>query len=298
MLSLSTCWNSHRHENGAHIAHEAARLEIPYLELSRELNANQLTALKQEALHVGVRVTSVMNDIHCPGHVEFTSDDESVRKEAITMTKRSIELAASFNARFVVLDLGRVPMKSFTDELLALTHAGKIYSREYVRRKLELVEQRAGIAQRYVDRARTALEELLPCCETHQVTLGLATRSHYEKLPTEQEMLILLDHFRDCPSIGVWHDFGHMQRKANLGLLDHEEELRKIAPRLMGCHLHDVAWPDNDHLLPLSTHGVNYKQLMPLVPQEAVLVWEIKPAIKRAQLMDHLKEWRTLFPAI
>ncbi len=296
MLSLSTCWNSHRHENGAHIAHEAARLEFKFIELSHELNADQIRSLKEEALNVGVRISSVMNDIHCPGNIEFTSDDEFVRKEAITLTKHSIELAASCDARFVVLNLGRIPMKSFTDELVALTYAGKIYSREYVRMKLELVEQRAKTAQRYLDRARTALDELLPCCETHQVALGLETRSHYEKLPTEQEMLTLLDHFRDCPWIGVWHDFGHMQRKANLGLLDHEDELRKIAPRLMGCHLHDVAWPDSDHLLPLSTHGVDYERLMPLVSPDTVLVLEIKPAIKRAQLLDHLNEWRTRFP--
>ncbi|MEY4484556.1 MAG: hypothetical protein RL693_2008, partial [Verrucomicrobiota bacterium] len=187
--------------------------------------------------------------------------------------------------------------KSFTDEMVALTHAGKIYSREYIRVKLEMVEQRAKTAQVYLDRARAALDELLPCCESNQVALALETRSHYEKLPTEQEMLDLLEHFRDCPWIGVWHDFGHTQRKANLGLLNHEEELRRIAPRLMGCHLHDVAWPENDHLLPLSTHGVDYPRLMPLVPQGTALVWEIKPTVKRAHFFEHMGQWRAKFPS-
>ncbi|CAN5869679.1 hypothetical protein BH11VER1_BH11VER1_37280 [soil metagenome] len=296
MLSLSTCWNSHRHENGEFIAHEAEQLGFSHVELSRELNADQVQALKGFATNGAVRISSVMNDLHCPGNVEFTSDDASVRKEAIALTKRSIELAASCNARFVVLTLGRVPMKAYTDELLALTHAGKIYSREYIRVKLELIEQRAKTAQRYLDRARTALDEFLPFCESHQVALGLETRSHYEKLPTEQEMLGLMDHFRDCPWIGVWHDFGHMQRKANLGLLDHEEALRNIAPRLMGCHLHDVAWPASDHLLPLSSRGVDYARLLPLVPKDSVLVWQVKSTIKRAQFFDHMKEWSTLFP--
>lgn len=296
MLSLSTCWNSHRHENGEHIAHEAEQLGFGFVELSSELNPDQIAALKKFALEGAVKISSVMNDLLCPGNVEFTSDDESVRKEAIALTRRSIELAASCNARFVVLNLGRVPMKPFTAELVALTDAGKIYSREYIRVKLDFVEQRAKIAQIYLDRARAALDELLPFCETHQVSLGMETRSHYEKVPTEQEMHTLLEHFRDCPSIGVWHDFGHMQRKANLGLVNHEEELRKIAPRLMGCHLHDVAWPANDHLLPLTAGGVDFAKLMPLVPKETPKVWAIKPGIKRAHFFQHMEEWRAKFP--
>lgn len=298
MLSLSTCWNSHRHENGEFIAHEAEQLGFGFVEFSRELNADQIQALKNFAVNGVVKISSVMNDLHCPGNVEFTSDDDSIRKEALIQTRRSIELAASCNARFVVLNLGRVPMKSFTDEMLALTHAGKIYSREYIRVKLELVEQRAKLAQVYLDRARATLDELLPFCESNQVALGLETRSHYEKLPTEQEMLSLLEHFRDCPWIGAWHDFGHMQRKANLGLLDHEEELRKIVPRLIGCHLHDVAWPDKDHLLPLTGKGVDFTRLMPLIPKGMPLVWEIKPTIKRAHFFEHVEEWRSKFPLV
>src|SRR4051794_11372683 len=40
MLSLSTCWNSHRHEEGEHIAHEARRLGFAYIELSHGLKVS------------------------------------------------------------------------------------------------------------------------------------------------------------------------------------------------------------------------------------------------------------------
>ncbi|MEY4484295.1 MAG: hypothetical protein RL693_1747, partial [Verrucomicrobiota bacterium] len=93
MLSLSSCWNSHRHENGEFIAHEAEQLGFGFVELSRELNAGQIQALKHFAVNGVVKISSVMNDLHFPGNVEFTSDDESVRKEAIALTRRSIELA-------------------------------------------------------------------------------------------------------------------------------------------------------------------------------------------------------------
>ena len=73
---------------------------------------------------------------------------------------------------------------------------------------------------------------------SHLLSLGgidslcVETRSHFEQVPNEDEMLRLLEAYRDCPWFGFWHDFGHVQRKANLGLLDHAELLSAIAPRL------------------------------------------------------------------
>ena len=59
------------------------------------------------------------------------------------------------------------------------------------------------------------------------------------------------------PHVGYWHDFGHVQVKHNLGFLDHVEWLREVAPRLVGCHLHDTQWPGRDHMAPF-TGDVEY----------------------------------------
>lgn len=303
MLSLSTCWNSHRHENGLHIAHEARSLGFEFIELSHGLKVSHLPGIIQAVNEHQIKVSSVHNFfpspvevmIDAPDAYEFTSHREEERDRALDLTERTIETAAQLGAQRVVVHLGSVPMKSGTDKLEALTHAGKIYSRSYTKVKLELVEARARHSQAYLDRARTAVDELLPTCERFRVALGIETRSHYEQVPNEQEMLSLFNHYRDCPWIGFWHDFGHVQRKANLGLLDHAELLAAIAPRLLGCHVHDVEWPARDHRVPLSTGGVDFDKLLPLVPKGIPLVWELSQSQRRAHVQERRAEWEARF---
>lgn len=303
MLSLSTCWNSHRHEDGAHIAHEAASLGFKYIELSHGLKVSHLPGIMQVVREGGIRVSSVHN--FCPSPVEvmldapdayeFTSHREEERHRALDLTERTMETAAGLGAQRVVIHLGSVPIKKYTEKLEALTHAGKIYTREYTKVKLDFVAARQKHSKLYLDRARAALDELLPTCERLRVALGIETRSHYEQVPDEREMLMLLDHYAGSPWIGFWHDFGHVQRKANLGLLDHAELLAAIAPRLLGCHVHDVEWPTRDHRVPFSTGGVDFDRLLPLVPKRIPLVWEMSQSQRRAHVEEHAGAWQAKF---
>jgi sugar phosphate isomerase/epimerase len=303
MLSLSTCWNSHRHEEGMQIAMEARMLGFDHIEVSHGLKVSHLPGLLQAVAEKVIQVSSVHN--FCPPPVEvmmdapdafeFTSNRESERCRAMNLTEATLEMTARLGARRVVMHLGSVPMKPYTTRLEALTHQGKIYSREYNKLKLEFVEQRLKHSQRYLDMARSALDELLPKCEQYQIVLGVETRSHFEQVPNEPEMMQLLNHYGECPWIGFWHDFGHVQRKANLGLLNHAELLGNIAPRLLGCHVHDVEWPARDHRIPFTGGGVNFDQLLPLVPQGTPLVWELSPGQRRAHVQERLVEWRTRY---
>ncbi len=303
MLSLSSCWNSHRHEAGEHIAHDARRLGFDYMELSHGLKVSHLPGLLNAVKHSVIKISSVHN--FCPSPVEvimdapdayeFTSHRESDRIRALNLTEVTIETAARIGAPRVVLHLGSVPIKSYTHKLEALVHAGQIYSREYTAAKIDFVTRRTKASQFYLDRARAALDELLPFAERHQVALCVETRSHYEQVPNESEMQVLMDAYRDCPWLGFWHDFGHVQRKANLGLLNHAESLSAIAPRLLGCHVHDVAWPAKDHRVPLSTGGVDFDKLLPLIPKNIPLVWELSPRQKRSGVIERLAEWKMRF---
>lgn len=303
MLSLSTCWNSSRHEEGTHIAHDALKLGFEYIELSHGLKVSHLPGILQAVRERHIKVSSVHN--FCPSPVEvmmdapdayeFTSHREDERNRALDLTERTIETAASLGAQRVVVHMGTVPVKGFTDKLEAMTQAGKIYSRDYTKVKLDFVAARKKHSQLYLDRARSALDELLPTCERHRVALGIETRSHFEQVPNEEEMMTLLDHYRGCPWVGFWHDFGHVQRKANLGLLDHAEFLAQIAPRLLGCHVHDVEWPAKDHRVPLLTGGVDFDKLLPLVPKGIPLVWELSLSQRRAHVTEKIAEWKARY---
>lgn len=303
MLSLSTCWNSHRHQEGEYIAHEARDLGFQWIELSHGLKVSHLPGLLKAVNEGVIRISSIHN--FCPSPVEvmmdapdafeFTSHRDTDRIRALDLTERTLETTAKFGAERLVVHLGSAPMKKYTDKLEALTQQGRIYSREFTKTKLEFVARRVKISQFYLDRARAAIDELLPICEKYRIALCVETRSHFEQVPNEMEMLELMQAYRDNLWLGFWHDFGHVQRKANLGLLNHTELLASIAPRLLGCHVHDVDWPAKDHRIPFTAGGVDFDSLLPLVPKNIPLVWELSPGQKRAEVAERVVEWKARF---
>ncbi len=299
MLSLSTCWHSHRYHEGREVALETRAVGFEFIEISHGTQVTLLPGLFQSKDAGIIRVSSVHNFcpspvevlIDAPDAYEFTSHRQFDRERALNLTRQSIQTAVRVGADRVVLHLGSVPMRSRTAQLEEMVHAGKIYSREYVDLKLKLVTEREKLSAFYLERARAALRELLPTARQAGVALAIETRSHYEQVPNEREMLLLLQEFQDEPCIGAWHDFGHVQRKANLGLLDHAEFLAQIAPRLLGCHVHDVEWPARDHRIPLSTGGVDFDRLLPLVPKGIPLVWEMSGRQRRARVIEARERW-------
>lgn len=305
MLSLSTCWNSHRYHDGRELADEARALGFEFIEISHGTKVSLIPGLMQAYDGGVVRVSSIHNFcpspvevlIDAPDAYEFTSHRPFDRERAMNLTQKTLQTAVHFGANRVVMHMGSVPLRGYTQKLEAMALAGEIYSRAYIDLKLKFVTAREKVSAFYLDRARAALNELLPLAEKAGVALAIETRSHYEQVPNEREMITLLTEFQDSPWLGAWHDFGHVQRKANLGLLNHQELLATIAPRLLGCHVHDVEWPARDHRVPLSTGGVNFDQLLPLVPQGIPLVWELSPSQRRTKVVEGLAEWRAKYGA-
>ena len=300
MLSLSTSWLSPRHREGRDMAAEARALGFEWIEVSHGTKISQLPGLLDAVKAGEIKVSSLHN--FCPAPVEvmmdapdafeFTSPKPAERQRAVNLTRKTLEMATRFGTDRVVVHLGSVPMKSITLQLEELAVQGDLYSKEFTERKLRLVTMREEASKKHLDRVRAALDELIPECEKLGVRLGIETRSHYEQIPNQREMSLLLQEYYDCPWIGSWHDFGHVQRQANLALLDHEIYLREISPRLLGCHVHDVEWPAKDHRTPFSSGGVALAQLLPWVGREVPLIWEIAPSQKRESIAAALEAWQ------
>lgn len=304
MLSLSTSWLSPRHREGRDIAREAREMGFEWIEVSHGTKISQLPGLLDAVKAGEIKISSLHN--FCPAPVEvmmdapdafeFTAPKAWERERAINLTKKTIEMATRFQTDLVVVHVGSVPMKSITTRLEQIVMDGGLYSREFTELKLQLVAAREKASKEHMDRIRAALTELLPECEKYKVRLGIETRSHYEQIPNQREMAVLMQEYHDCPWIGAWHDFGHVQRQANLALLDHEIYLSEIAPRLIGCHVHDVQWPMRDHRTPLSAKGVAFEKLLPLVRPEVPLIWELAPSQKREDIIAALAAWKGAFP--
>ncbi len=235
--------------------------------------------------------------IDAPDAYEFTSHRPFDRQRAMDMTLRTLELAAEFRAEYLVLHMGSVPMNpgKFTKPLTAMVAAGGSHSPEFIKAKITFVKKREKVAPLYYHRAIEALANIAEKAAEYGVKLAVESRSRFEDMPTEREMIALQDHFADNPWVGYWHDFGHVQLKHNLGLLDNVEWLERISPRLIGGHVHDVQWPARDHRVPFSG-TLDYGQLLKFFPENCPLVWELSPTREAAEIRSALARWKSEFP--
>jgi len=305
MLSFSTCWNNSRHSEGDEIIDEILGLGFDTIELSHGMTISKLPGI-QKAYRAGkFRCSGVHNYfpspvevmIDAPDAYEFTSHRPHDRARAMEMTLRTLELAAEFKAQYVVMHMGSVPMptKKWTKRLTRMLADGQQLEADFAKTKLNFVRKREKLSPHYYQRAIDALEKLAEKASELQIPLAVESRSRYEDVPSEDEMIRLQEHFKDNPWVGYWHDFGHVQLKHNLGLLDHDQWLGKMAPYLIGCHVHDVYWPDRDHRVPL-TGELDFKKLLRHIDPKKPFVWELSPSRDAKQIKEALHVWKMAFP--
>lgn len=235
--------------------------------------------------------------IDAPDAYEFTSHRAFERQRAMDMSLRTLDLAAELKAHYLVLHMGSVPLNpnKFTNRLTAMVAAGRQTHPDYVKAKIKFVRKRAKIAPLYYHRAMEALGIIVERAAAVGVKLAIESRSSFEDVPNEREMFDLQSHFADNPWVGYWHDFGHVQLKHNLGLLDHCEWLERIAPYLMGGHVHDVEWPARDHRTPFSG-TLDYAALLRFFPVRCPLTWELSSSRDAGEIRAALDLWTTKFP--
>jgi sugar phosphate isomerase/epimerase len=281
---------------------EIQELGFDTVELGHGLDVSQLQGIRTACREKGVRVLSVHNFCPMPVEVrgdnpdcyEFSSHREGERERALRLTRRTMETAAEFGARFVVLHLGRIaPLRGMTRNLLAALKARGVSSRGYARLKLESVLKREKAAPFYLDRVTHVLEPLVQEAAGKGLVLVIENRSDYEALPSERELIALLRRF-ETPHLRYWHDFGHAQMRENLGLLDHAEWLEEISPYAVGAHLQDAAWPDRDHLVPFEGE-IPFDRLVPLLPSSIAYTLELSRKASPESIRAAVARWRQTF---
>lgn len=228
-----------------------------------------------------------------PDYYKFSSLQPKERERAIKQTFQTIDFAAQLGAPFVVLHCGAVEMNPITDELIGLAKRGEIFSRRYVRMKIEAVQKREAAATPYLERVKDALRQIAEYAATKNIRLGVEGRRGYEEIPSERELPSLLEEL-NSPQLGYWHDMGHSQIKENLGFIDHYEWLTTIGPRAIGCHLQDCIWPAQDHQPPFAG-TVALEKLVPLLPANCLFVWEMSPRKTSEEISRSLTRWKELF---
>jgi sugar phosphate isomerase/epimerase len=302
MLSCSTCWNCTRHTKGDDMLQEILDLGFEQIELGHGIRLSLMEGIQRYYDAGKVRFSTLHN--FCPLPVEitrpapdcyqFSSHRDQERERAVKLTFQTIDFAKRLGAGLVVLHLGRVPIDQYTDKLVTMATNGEHLSKKYVKLKLEAVKEREKKAPLYLQRSKECLLRVVDYASKAGIKLGIEGRHSYEEIPTEMEVIALLDEIKAPGVIGYWHDFGHLQVKENVGFVDHAEWLAHIGPRMLGGHLHDTEWPGHDHKAPF-TGGIDYDKLVPHLPRPCLLVWEMSGRRKAAEIVESLEKWKARF---
>jgi sugar phosphate isomerase/epimerase len=277
---------------------EIRALGFEYAELSHGTRISLVPGII-EAVDAGeIKVSSVHNfcplpmgvDRSAPNLYQFSAEWGREREMAERYTLKTIEFAVRVKAQVVVLHLGSIEMKSYSDKLVEMAAKGQRESEKYQRLCAEVDERREAKKGPFFERVKDVLKKVLPAAEKHGVKLGAENRQALEELPIESDYRFL---FRELasPNLGYWHDTGHAQIKENLGFIRHAMLLESQRDRLLGFHIHDVQFPGRDHCAP-GTGTIDFSSLKPMVKPEHWKVFEFSPGLTPEEArkgVEHVK---------
>lgn len=258
-FALTTRWNASRHSSGESLVEEILELGISRLELGYDTRMDLVPGLLAMQEQGVVQIDSVHN--YCPvplgvskGHPElwtFCAKDKRIQELAVQHTARTIQFAAEeAGAKVVVVHCGYVAMKRQSSrDLMGIIQLQGRYAPHYEKNFMKFLAEREKRVSKHLDALSRCIERLLPVCEQYKVQLGLENLPTYEAVPNEIEMEQLLQRF-PSPWLKYWHDLGHGQIRENMGFINHERWLERLAPHTAGMHIHDVARTIIDHVMP------------------------------------------------
>ena len=262
---------------------EVRSLGFEYAELGHNTSLALLPGIQQAVTDGVIKISSLHN--FCPLPIGVTGMapdcylpsalDDRERDQALRHTLRTLECAASLNAKVVVLHLGCIPIRwpNYPRRLIDGYVRGQSLSPQYERLLAKTLAVRERKRQKHFSQVCRVLDRLVPRAKELKLKLGLETRMGVEEIPNEDEADSLLRCYGE-DVLAYWFDSAHGQIKENMGLLQVESVLERFRGRTAGMHLQDFAPPMLDHLPPGSGEYV-FERLAPFVADEMILSWEI-----------------------
>jgi len=306
-LALSTCWASHRHDDGYALLSEARELGFRQVELSHGIRVALLPGILQAIEEGLVGVSSVHNFCPLPSGVSHaapnlfqpTARRRSERSLWRLHSERTIELAARLGSVPVVMHSGSAPFLLPFDERALLP--SETDGSETKSERPAISPARAARAQRRLrSAARGALKRLAAAytelgtfAAERGVVLAAENREGALEMPFDEDWE---DFFASLPEglpVAAWHDTGHAEIQARRGRLEHERLLAATAPKLVGFHLHDVDDEGRDHRVP-GTGSVDFAMVKRYLQPQHQVVFEPSPRLTREEIEEgrrYLLDW-------
>jgi len=264
---------------------EIRDLGFEYAELSHGIRISLLPGVI-EAVDAGeIKISTLHNfcplpigvNYAAPNLFKFSSLDQRERENAYRHSLKTIETAARLRAHLVVLHMGCIEMKDYTDKLIEMVEAGNRESSKYQKLCQEVEEKREQKKDKFVQLANGMLSRLVEQAEMRGIKLGIENREALEEIPLESDFQFLLREFNGS-TVRYWHDTGHAQIKENLGFIRHAMHLESMSEYLAGFHIHDVQFPAHDHCPP-GAGTIDFAALKPFVRPDHIKVFELSPGV-------------------
>ncbi|HRY49295.1 MAG TPA: sugar phosphate isomerase/epimerase [Candidatus Paceibacterota bacterium] len=280
---------------------EIRELGFEYAELSHGIRISLLPGVF-EAVDAGeIRISSLHNfcplpigvNHAAPNIFKFTSLDTRERENAYRYSVKTIETAARVKAPVVVLHLGCIEMKDYTDKLIALVEAGLRESPKFEKLCAEAISKREARKEKHVQLANEMVLRLADHAQRLGVRLGVENREAVEEIPLEEDFPWFFQELNH-PAIGYWHDTGHAQIKENLGFMNHVIHMENLAHRLLGCHIHDVQFPARDHCPP-GTGVIDFASLRPFIQSHHLRILEMSPGVEAEEIRQGLLHLKSIW---
>jgi sugar phosphate isomerase/epimerase len=292
VLALSSCWLSHRHQDGYEMLKEMAGLGFEWVELSHGIRITLVPGILRGVEEGVVKVASCHNFCPLPTGINHaapnlytpSSKDSREREQWLRHSRRTIDFAHQVKARNVVMHLGSVeffwsnPGRKL--DAYAEAHPEDDLRQDAAYGKL-LAKALGKLRNRKADYWRntiSGLTALLPYAAAKGVRLAFENREKFEELPLDEDHPDLLATLPADAPAGYWHDTGHAHIKAGLGMLDHRAHLAKNAPRALGFHLHDVSADGHDHQA-IGSGRIDFAMVSEFWRPEHELVLEFSPRL-------------------
>jgi len=298
-LSISTRWNAGRHRDGEAMIEEILALGLGIVELGYDLRTELIPGVRKMVESRAVRVDSVHNFCPVPvgaprPHPELYTPappDRREREFAVLHISKTLRFAAEVGAKVVVCHSGNVDMPKYSFDLVRMAAHGEQFGEPYEHLKLKAQIARDKKAPRQIDYLAESLDKLLPVIQETGVLLALENLPTWEAIPSELESEQLMKRFFSG-GIRLWWDIGHAQIRENLGFINASRWLRRLAPHIAGMHIHDVAPPGRDHLMP-PRGNVDFPALADVGRMDMVRVLEPAPDTETDHLVraiEYLRE--------
>jgi sugar phosphate isomerase/epimerase len=276
---------------------EMADLGFEYIELSHGIRITLVPGILRAVEEGLVKIGSTHNFCPLPTGVvqaapnlfEPSAREHREHDQWLRHTRRSIDFAAQVKARVLVCHLGSVhffwfnPARNIRNYLRDHPEAGRAPDDKAY--QALVAKSLAKLRKRMVpfwEQTKASVAEVFEHAKQKGVKLGFENREKFEELPLDADYFDFLAGLPPDAPVGYWHDTGHADIKEGMGIINHKQHLEKLAPRLIGCHLHDVDAKGQDHQ-PVGAGHIDFKMVSGFWRPEHVLVIELGP---RASVED------------